>query len=158
MPKIPVFYSFHFDNDVMRVQQVRNMGMIEGNSPVGAPAWETIRTTGGVQKWIDDTMKTRDCVVVLIGSDTASRPWVNYEIETGWNSGKGMLGIHIHNLSCPRGGTCRKGANPFARFKMKDGSSLSQHVACYDPNPMYAYTEIQQNLESWVKTAIAARR
>lgn len=31
--KIPVFYSFHFDNDVMRVQQVRNIGSIEGESP-----------------------------------------------------------------------------------------------------------------------------
>ena len=31
--KIPVFYSFHFDNDVMRVQQIRNIGSIEGNSP-----------------------------------------------------------------------------------------------------------------------------
>ncbi|MDQ1224403.1 hypothetical protein QE443_000564 [Pantoea ananatis] len=28
--KRQVFYSFHFDNDVMRVQQIRNMGVIEG--------------------------------------------------------------------------------------------------------------------------------
>jgi len=33
MAKIPVFYSFHFNNDVMRVQQIRNIGAIEGNPP-----------------------------------------------------------------------------------------------------------------------------
>lgn len=32
--KRQVFYSFHFDNDVMRVQQIRNMGVIEGEEPV----------------------------------------------------------------------------------------------------------------------------
>jgi hypothetical protein len=26
MKREPVFYSFHYDNDVFRVQQVRNMG------------------------------------------------------------------------------------------------------------------------------------
>jgi hypothetical protein len=35
--KRKVFYSFHFDNDVFRVQQVRNMGVIEGNEPTTRP-------------------------------------------------------------------------------------------------------------------------
>lgn len=34
MAKRQVFYSFHFDNDVMRVQQVRNIGAIEGNEHI----------------------------------------------------------------------------------------------------------------------------
>lgn len=29
--KRKVFYSFHFDNDVMRVQQIRNMGVLGMN-------------------------------------------------------------------------------------------------------------------------------
>ena len=40
----------------------------------------------------------RSCVVVLIGSETASRKWVQYEIEQGWKRGKGVVGIYIHNL------------------------------------------------------------
>jgi len=28
MAREPTFYSFHFDNDVFRVQQIRNMGVI----------------------------------------------------------------------------------------------------------------------------------
>ena len=39
MAKVPVFYSFHFDNDVMRVQQIRNIGMIDGNEPVSKNDW-----------------------------------------------------------------------------------------------------------------------
>ena len=33
MSQRKIFYSFHFANDVMRVQQVRNMGVVEGNTP-----------------------------------------------------------------------------------------------------------------------------
>lgn len=29
-------------------------------------------------------MKYRSCVVVLVGSETASRPWIQYEIEHAW--------------------------------------------------------------------------
>ena len=43
MARIPVFYSFHFTNDVMRVQQIRNIGAIEGNSAVSANEWERIK-------------------------------------------------------------------------------------------------------------------
>ena len=41
MPKRQVFFSFHFNNDVMRVQQIRNIGVIEGNTPVSVNDWET---------------------------------------------------------------------------------------------------------------------
>jgi len=34
MEKRQIFYSFHYANDVMRVQQIRNIGMLEDNSPV----------------------------------------------------------------------------------------------------------------------------
>jgi hypothetical protein len=43
MAKRQVFYSFHFDNDVFRVQMVRQMGVIEGNEPVSKNTWETVR-------------------------------------------------------------------------------------------------------------------
>ena len=75
----------------MRVHQIRNMGVIEGNTPVSPNDWETVKRVGddAVKKWIDDNMKYKDCVVVLIGSDTASRKWVKYEICKAWNDGRG---------------------------------------------------------------------
>ena len=60
-----VFYSFHFDNDVMRVQQIRNIGVIEDNKPVSANDWEDVKNGGNaaIEKWIADNMKYRSCVV-----------------------------------------------------------------------------------------------
>jgi hypothetical protein len=43
MAKKQIFLSFHFDNDVMRVQQIRNIGVLEGNE--GFPLSATITNT-----------------------------------------------------------------------------------------------------------------
>ena len=155
MARKPVFYSFHFDNDVMRVQLVRNIGAIEGNEPVSKNDWEEVRKKGdpAVEKWIDENMKYRSCVVVLVGSETANRPWVKYEIKKAWKDGKGLVGIHIHNLKCPRNGTCSQGPNPFEQF----GWELSSRVKCYNPSSYDAYNDIAKNLESWFDEAIRLR-
>jgi hypothetical protein len=86
MAKRQVFYSFHFDNDFFRVRQIRNIGALEDNEPVSANEWEKIKTDGdkAIEKWIDDTMKKRSCVVVLIGTEKVQRPWVKYEIQKAW--------------------------------------------------------------------------
>lgn len=159
MPKRHIFYSFHFNNDVMRVQQIRNIGALEDNKPVSPNEWEEVKRKGAVsiKKWIDDNMKYRSCVVVLVGTETANRPWVRYEIEKAWSDGKGLLGIHIHNLKCPRNGICFKGINPFDTFHFTDGRKLSSVVKCYDPISWDAYGEISRNLDSWVEDAIRMR-
>ena len=46
MAKRQVFYSFHYDNDVFRVQQIRNIGALEDNKPVSANEWENIKRGG----------------------------------------------------------------------------------------------------------------
>lgn len=155
MAREPTFYSFHFDNDVFRVQQIRNMGVIDGNEPVSPNDWEQLKRKGdaAVERWIDDNMKHKRCVVVLIGSDTASRRWVTYEIEKAWKEKRGLLGVYIHNVKCPRNGTCSKGANPFNNWKVGD-QSMANLVRCYDPSSYGAYDEISRSLSTWVTTAI----
>ncbi len=158
--KRQIFYSFHFDNDVMRVQQVRNIGALEDNTPVSVNDWETVKRGGdrAIEKWIDDNMKYRSCVVVLIGQDTASRRWVQHEIVKGWNEGKGVVGINIHNLKCPRNGTSRKGINPFDQISFgNNGLKLSSIVKCYDPLSLYPYQHIKDDIENWVEEAIRIR-
>ena len=157
--KRQVFYSFHFDNDVMRVWQIRKMGAIEGNEPVAPNNWEQIKRSGeyAVKKWIDDNMRYKSCVVVLVGSETANREWVDYEIRKAWNERKGLFGIYIHNLKDPRTGICRKGANPFDNVLLRNGQRLSSLVSCYDPNSWDAYNDIAKNLENWVEEAISIR-
>ena len=153
MAKRQIFYSFHFNKDVMRVQQIRNIGALEENKPVSINDWEEVKRKGeaAIKKWIDDNMNYRSCVVVLIGEETASRPWVKYEIKKAWQDGKGLFGIHIHNLNCPNIGKSRKGENPFDQFTFEDGTKLSSKVSCYDPNSMDAYADIAKNIESWVE-------
>jgi len=156
MARVPVFYSFHFDNDVFRVQQIRNMGVVDGDEPVSANDWEQIKRKGdaAVERWIADNMNYRRCVIVLIGSETADRKWVKYEIKKAWEDGRGLFGIYVHNLKDPRTGTSTKGANPFSKFTV-DGRSLATLVSSYDPNRMYPYADIHKNLETWVNAAVA---
>jgi MTH538 TIR-like domain (DUF1863) len=159
MPKRQVFYSFHYDNDVMRLHQIRKIGSFDKSELLSPNDWETVERGGdrAIKKWIDDQMNYRSCVIVLIGKETANRKWVKYEIEKAFNDKKGLFGIYIHNLECPNGGKSSKGKNPFEQFKMTDGSKLSENVACYEPNASDPYNDIAKNLETWIETAIAQR-
>lgn len=160
MARKPVFYSFHFRNDALRVQQIRNIGALDGNSPASVNRWESIRRSGdaAIKRWIDENMKYKRCVIVLVGLETADRPYVRYEIEKAWNERKGLFGIYVHNIRCPSDGKCRKGSNPFEKIKLKNGKKLSEHVPCYDPDPSNAYGDISSNIANWIDLAIARRR
>ena len=95
-----VFFSFHYKPDNWRAAQIRNSGVVEGDRPVTDNEWESITRLGdaAIQRWIDAQLYGKSCLIVLIGSYTANRKWINYEIAKAWNDGKGVLGIYIHNL------------------------------------------------------------
>lgn len=158
MAKRKVFYSFHFDNDVMRVQQIRNMGVIEGNVAVTANTWEEVKKKGdpAIKTWIEENMSGKSCVVVLIGSDTSKRPWVQYEIKKAWEDGKALLGVYIHSLSCPNKGTSVQGANPFDKYTFKLGEKVVTPLV-FNPKPADAYNDIDANLAEWIESAIKQR-
>ena len=157
MPKRQVFFSFHFDSDVMRVQQIRNMGAIDGETLLSPNAWEEVKAKGipAIKKWIDDNMNYRSCVIVLIGEHTANSDWVKYEIKKAVETGKGLFGIYIHNLKVPRIGTCSQGTNPFNGIYSKDGQNLANIIPCYNPDINNAYGFIMNNIENWIEKAIA---
>ena len=159
-----VFYSFHYVPDNWRASQVRNIGTVEGNKPASDNDWETVKNGGekAIQKWIDDQLNGRGCTVVLIGSEMAKRKWIDYEIKKSWNDGKGVLGIHVHNLKNADGKQSTKGANPFSHFTMdRDGKSLSSIVKTYDPpytDSKDVYSHIADNIEKWIEDAIKIRK
>ena len=155
------FFSFHYKPDNWRASQVRNMGVIEGNAPVSDNKWETI-TGGGdkaIEAWINGQLEGKSCSILLIGTNTAGRKWINYEIRRSWSSGKGLLGIYIHNLKNADGNQSTKGRNPFDDTKIGD-TLLSSIVKAYDSrysSSEYVYDDIKENLASWVEEAISIR-
>lgn len=154
-----VFYSFHYANDVSRVQMIRNIGAVEKSPIVSANRWEEIKAKGdkAIEAWINLNLKGKSCLIVLIGEETANSKWVDYEIRQAWDAGKGVFGIYIHNLKNLDGERSNKGKNPFFSIPLQDDSRLSSHVTCYNPSINNTYSEIATNLEDWVESAIASR-
>jgi hypothetical protein len=156
-----VFFSFHYDADNWRASQVRNIGAIEGNAPATPNEWEQVKRGGdaAIQRWIDGQLVGRSCTVVLVGSGTAGRKWINYEIENSWNSKKGLLGVRIHRLKDRQSWQCTSGNNPFETFSI--GSvKLSTIVEVHDPpytRSEDAYGHIRDNFETWIERAIQIR-
>lgn len=155
------FYSFHYKPDNWRVSKIRNIGVIEGNQTVSDNKWEEI-TSGGdaaIKKWIEGELSGKSCAIVLIGSGTAGRKWINYEIEKAWGDKKGLLGIYIHNILDVNNQQANKGKNPFDGYTV-NGKNLSSIVKAYDPpykTSSSVYSHIADNIEDWVEEAIAIR-
>lgn len=175
-----VFFSFHYKLDNWRASQIRNLGVIEGNTPVKDNDWETIAKGGdtAIKSWIDQQMHGRSCAIVLIGNKTAGRKWIKYEIEKAWKDRKGVVGIYIHNLKDKDGRRASKGRNPFHDIRT-NGLKLSSIVKAYDPpieesiienffnwltdkklkreRSKHVYGYIETNIKDWVEEAISIR-
>lgn len=118
-----VFYSFHYERDVNRVQLVQNINALEGQPLLTPQAWESVRRRGtaAIAAWIDDQMKYKKAVIVLVGHETSSRDWVQYEIKKAWTDKRPLLGVAIHGLSSF--GTAR------ARARRPPGTARRHDVA-----------------------------
>ncbi|WP_297751103.1 TIR domain-containing protein [uncultured Tessaracoccus sp.] len=145
-----VFYSFHYERDVLRVQLVRNINALEGQPLLNAQAWEEVREKGdaAIKDWIAEQMAYKKAVIVLIGQQTANRRWVNYEISKAWEDKKPLLGVRIHGLSSMGTVDCA-GANPF---------SATYDIPIFDPTTLTwdgkidsnaTYRKLVDNLEWW---------
>ena len=177
MAKRQVFFSFHYEEDVWRVAQVRNIGTVEGQPLFGDNGWEKVRKSSdeAIKRWINKEMEMRSFVIVLIGEHTASRKWVKYEMEQAWKKGKGLVGIYIHKLEDYSKEQANKGNNPFEEFYVDksinyiaertsplDGNELKLSSVCtafdsdfYSSN--YVYQDITNNIEDLIEEAIAIR-
>lgn len=157
------FFSFHYKPDNWRAAQVRNMGMVEGNNPVSDNDWESVTSKGdaAIRKWIADQMHGRSCTVVLVGTNTAKRKWIDHEIIKSWKDEMGVVGIHVHGLKDSEEHTSTKGDNPFGHIAYGDtGKKLSSIVKCYTPkggDSQERYDWIKKHLANAVEEAIKIR-
>lgn len=158
------FYSFHYKPDSHRAAQVRQIRGIDGNRPATDNDWESV-TRGGeaaIKRWIANQMYGKSCTVVLVGSNTANRKWINHEIVKSWDEGMGVVGIHIYGLKNLNGQISTKGANPFDYITHGPTKKrLSSIVKCYTPtgaNSKERYAWISKHLANAVEEAIRIRK
>jgi hypothetical protein len=160
-----VFFSFHFDGDYWRSQQVRNIGALEHESPVSKNDWEEVKLGGApaIEAWIADQLDGKSCLICLIGAQTSERPWVIHEVQEAWNAGKGVAGIYVHNLRDSSKRKSIKGNNPFDNlvFQGPPSKKLSSVAMAHDPgvnSSKKTYSWIEDNIGAVVEEAIAIRR
>jgi hypothetical protein len=105
-----VFFSFHFEEDIWRVNQVRNANVVAGPDWAGFydhSEYIEAKKKGedNIKRLIRQKLKGTSVTVVLIGRYTAGRKYVKYEIQQSIARANGLLGVLIHNLENQNGDT-----------------------------------------------------
>lgn len=117
MPGRRVFFSFHYELDVWRAANIRNAGKVDATTAAGwtdASIWEEAKKKGRseLERLIQSALQGTSVTAVLIGSETANRPWVNYEIEQSINRANGLIGVRIHKIKNQHGERAARGPIP----------------------------------------------
>ncbi len=138
-----VFFSFHYQRDIVRVNQIRNLPEIVDKAAAGftdASLWEEAKKKGDddVKKLIDEGLKGTSVTVVCIGYRTAGRKFINYEIQKSIDRGNGILGVKINHLKNFAGETDPEGDIP--NLLTKNGY------------PTYKYDD-HTKLKNWIEAA-----
>ena len=141
-----VFFSFHYQQDVWRVNQIRSIPNITGSAAAGftdSSLWEEAEKKGdaAIKKLIDDGLANTSVTLVCIGSKTAGRKYIDYEIEQSNRRGNGILGVKIHHLKDKDGKTDPEGTTP---SKLTSGGYTT-----------YRYTD-HKTLAEWIEKAAKA--
>jgi hypothetical protein len=109
--KNQVYLSHDHLNDIWRaqvfVQIVRSL--MRPRIIMPSTGWHNRETARAeIRERLEDTAIT----VVLIGSETADRPWVQYELDQSVARGNGLLGIYIHAMEDHKGNNSMPGTKP----------------------------------------------
>jgi Thoeris protein ThsB, TIR-like domain len=147
------FFSFRYKNDNWRAGIVRNSWVTQERKASGffdSAKWEEVKekNNSAIEKWIDDQLKGTSVTVVLIGSDTAGKKWIEYEIASSHKKGNGLLGIYVHNINDSLGRITRKGTNPFSSWTFKKQGKIVTY-------PVYDWVNDNgyKNLGKWIEDA-----
>ena len=148
------FFSFHYERDVWRAGQVRNSWVTKDREAAGfrdKAKWEEVKKKGedAIHKWIDDQLDGASVTVVLIGTETSTRDYVDYEITQSHKKGKGMLGIYVHNMKDADSKTDTKGANPLDKWTFKDSNGNKITYPTYD----WVVNDGRSNMGTWIEDA-----
>ena len=152
-----VFFSFHY-NDILLVSQIRNSWRVRPGAETqpfhDRAEWEKVKrqSPATIISWIDSQLKGSSVTVVLVGSDTDSRPWVKYEIESAISQRKGIVFIDLDGMKTTLGFPYRSGTSPATWTLERTGNRLSKYYKTYNWVRDGGY----QNMESWIEEAYNA--
>jgi hypothetical protein len=137
---------------------VRNCNLLPSEDQFGfidSAEWQSIKSQGddAIERWIDEQLNYTSVTVVLIGAETADRPWVQHEILRSWNRGNGIVGVRISNIKDQNRETDVEGPNPFDRFKLSNGTLLSSICDTHD----WVLEDGRNNLGGWIEEAFQVR-
>lgn len=151
-----VFFSFHYQEDYWRVNQVRNSWVTQraDNRVENAKLffdgslWESVKSQGddAIKQVINEGLNNTSVTVVLIGAQTYQRKYVRYELERSYGKNNGLLGVYIGGLRDRDRNLGTNGPNPF------DHVSLPTKYPTYDWVADRGY----ENFSSWVEQAAVA--
>lgn len=157
-----VFFSFHYENDINRSMTVRNSWVTQGKEAAGFidnAEFEQIKRQGvkAVHNWIDKQLEGTSVTVVLIGSETLNRPFVQYEICKSLQRGNALIGVHISGIKDMR--TLR--ISPKGNAHTIIGHYSDGVPACFDEvcDGIYDYVlqDGYSNLGRWIEAAACVR-
>ena len=112
-----VFFSFDYQRDIFRVNEIRNIPNVIGCAAAGfqdASIWEQTTKKGDVaiKALIDQGLDGTAVTVMCVGSKTAGRTYINYEIDQSIARGNGIVAVRIHHLKDKDGKADWAGAIP----------------------------------------------
>lgn len=161
-----IYFAFHYD-DIFRVNVVRNSWRFqlnrESSGYFDASLWEKAKRESdlALKRLINGGLENTTVTVFLLGSETADRRWVNYELVRSVERGNGLLAIRIHQIKKPTwiGNVqvplmAAPGANILDRYQIRGftalpGTPLSRHFSIHDWTTGNGYA----NLGTWVEDA-----
>jgi hypothetical protein len=159
-PPRKVFFSFHYGPDVHRAFVVRNSWVTkEDRTDAGffdASVFEAKKRESkeSLKNFLRDGMNGTTVTCVLVGTETALRPWVRYELVRSFQRGNALLGICIHNIKNLQKLTCSPGMNPFdcLAYRVDKDRVYWQELrdgkwSAYDEVPSMALTEVAYDLK-----------
>jgi hypothetical protein len=167
------FFSFHYINDVMRAQVVKNAWVTQDRVSSGffdKSAFEKakIESPANLKRFLTEKLTGTSVTCICVGAQTYARPWVRYEIIRSVQLGKGLLGVRLDQISCAQKvrqgftGYEKSGPNPFDYLGLtrkdgrvywtvwKDGKWMS-----YDEVPSAREVDLPYNLGTSVSMQLS---
>lgn len=104
MSNVKNIFISHHGKDDEHVQRLKTRLKDEGydvrNSSVDSTKHQDVRPSDKeIAKDLSDGINWAGTFICLVGEQTHSRSWVNYEIEEAYKQGKPIVGIYMHGCA-----------------------------------------------------------